>query len=62
MRRKHRKQQELQESNSGIGAVEVILILVILIGIVLIFKLQIRELAAILFDKVLSGSVTVLFE
>ena len=40
---------------SGIGVVEVILILVILIGLVVIFKEQITEIVEEIFEAITSG-------
>ena len=42
----------LREDNRGIGVVEVILILVILIGLVLIFKTEIEALVGTVFDAI----------
>ncbi|HIW21467.1 MAG TPA: hypothetical protein H9887_05545 [Candidatus Dorea intestinavium] len=43
-------------NEEGIGVVEVILILVVLIGLVLIFKNQLRALVETIFDKITSES------
>jgi Flp pilus assembly pilin Flp len=43
--------QFLREED-GMGTVEIILIIVVLIGIVIIFKSQITELVESLFDKI----------
>lgn len=40
-----------KKNNKGMGTVEMILIIVVLIGLVLIFKTQIQELAQIIFEK-----------
>ena len=40
---------------SGMGVVEIILILVILIGLVIIFKEQITEVVEEIFDSITSG-------
>ena len=45
----------LQE-DKGIGVVEVILILVVLIGLVIIFKTQLTELVNSIFEKIVSES------
>ena len=45
----------LQEED-GIGVVEVILILVVLIGLVLIFKSQLTSLVETIFEKITSES------
>ena len=46
-------------NNKGMGTVEIILIIVVLIGLVLIFKTQITELVQTVFDKIAvdSGSI-----
>ncbi len=45
--------------NKGMGTVEIILIIVVLIGLVLIFKTQITELVNSVFNKIAvdSGSI-----
>ena len=40
------------KDEDGMGTVEIILIIVVLIGVVLIFKTQITELVESIFDKV----------
>ena len=42
------------------GTVEVILIIVVLIGLVLIFKTQIRELTGVIFQKISADSSAIL--
>ena len=42
----------LEESNAGMGTVEIILIIVVLIGLVIIFKGQITELVNNIFEKI----------
>lgn len=42
----------LTESNAGMGTVEIILIIVVLIGLVIIFKGQITELVNNIFEKI----------
>lgn len=44
------------KNNKGIGVVEVILILVVLIGLVLIFKSQLTDLVNSIFQKITSES------
>lgn len=46
-------------NNKGMGTVEIILIIVVLIGLVLIFKTQITDLVQTVFDKIAvdSGSI-----
>lgn len=51
----YRLKQVLQEED-GIGVVEVILILVVLIGLVLIFKSQLTSLVETIFEKITSES------
>ena len=55
MWRWNRLKQVLQEED-GIGVVEVILILVVLIGLVLIFKSQLTSLVETIFEKITSES------
>ncbi len=43
-------------NNKGVGVVEIILILVVLIGLVLIFKSQLTTLVNDIFDKITSQS------
>ena len=43
-------------NNRGMGTVEMILIIVVLIGLVLIFKTQIRELVETVFQKIAADS------
>ena len=47
------------KDNKGMGTVEIILIIVVLIGLVLIFKTQITELVNSVFNKIAvdSGSI-----
>ena len=55
MWRWYRLKQVLQVED-GIGVVEVILILVVLIGLVLIFKSQLTSLVETIFEKITSES------
>lgn len=55
MWRWYRLKQVLQEEDE-IGVVEVILILVVLIGLVLIFKSQLTSLVETIFEKITSES------
>ncbi len=48
--------QELAQDIEGIGVVEVILILVVLIGLVLIFKDQLNNLVESIFQKITDES------
>lgn len=43
---------EVKEDNAGMGTVEVILIIVVLVGIVIIFKTQITDLVESIFSKI----------
>lgn len=52
--------KELAESNKGMGTVEMILIIVVLIGLVLIFKTQISELTQTVFQKISADSAAIL--
>ena len=47
---------EFMKEVYGIGVVEVILILVVLIGLVIIFKSQLTDLVQSIFDKITSES------
>ena len=51
--------QDLIKEEDGIGVVEVILILVVLIGLVLIFKSQITALVNDIFDTITEQAGTV---
>ncbi len=44
----------------GMGTVEIILIIVVLIGLVIIFKEQLRSLVESVFEKITSDSNTVM--
>lgn len=52
--------KELLKNNKGMGTVEMILIIVVLIGLVLIFKTQIGELTETIFDKIAVDSSAIL--
>lgn len=47
-------------NNRGMGTVEMILIIVVLIGLVLIFKTQIQELTSTIFEKIAVDSSAIL--
>lgn len=51
-----RRAWELLKDDRGVGVVEVILILVVLIGLVLIFKSQLTDLVNVIFEKITSES------
>ncbi len=42
----------MEKENTGMGTVEIILIIVVLVGIVIIFKSQITELVESIFSKI----------
>ena len=48
------------KDNAGMGTVEVILIIVVLIGLVIIFKTQLRSLVEKVFEKITKDSDTVM--
>lgn len=48
--------EECLKDESGIGVVEIILIVVVLIGLVIIFKTQLTELVQTIFNKITSES------
>ncbi len=52
--------KKLRKNNLGMGTVEMILIIVVLIGLVLIFKTQIQELAGTIFEKISADSAAIL--
>ncbi|MCI8709871.1 MAG: hypothetical protein HFG99_08415 [Dorea sp.] len=47
---------EILKEEAGVGVVEVILILVVLIGLVIIFKSQLTSLVQSIFEKITSES------
>ena len=48
------------QEEEGMGTVEIILIIVVLIGLVIIFKTQLRSLVESIFEKITSDSNTVM--
>ncbi len=48
--------QEFLKDESGAGVVEIILVLVVIIGIVIIFKKQLTNLVNSIFSKIVSQS------
>lgn len=50
----------MRTNNKGMGTVEIILIIVVLIGLVLIFKTQITQLATTIFEKIAMDSNSIL--
>lgn len=55
-----KKKNILKKNNKGMGTVEIILIIVVLIGLVLIFKTQIQELVETVFQKIAVDSSAIL--
>ena len=51
--------RQTMEDERGIGVVEVILILVVVIGLVIIFKSQLTSLVNTIFQKITSESATI---
>ncbi len=60
MRRKLKNFKEFMAEEQGMGTVEVILIIVVLIGLVIIFKKQLRTLVTNVFKKITEDSNTVM--
>ena len=52
--------QTFLQEEEGMGTVELILIIVVLIGLVIIFKTQLRSLVNTVFEKITSDSNTVM--
>ena len=52
--------REFLQEEEGMGTVEIILIIVVLIGLVIIFKTQLRSLVESVFEKITSDSNTVM--
>lgn len=50
---------EIWKDQRGMGVVEVILIIVVLIGLVIIFKTQITEVVNDIFEKIVSQSSSI---
>ena len=55
-----KKMLQWKMNNKGMGTVEMILIIVVLIGLVLIFKNQIQDLAEVIFEKIGADSSAIL--
>ncbi len=47
-------------NNKGMGTVEIILIIVVLIGLVIIFKSQIQDLVSAVFEKISADSSAIM--
>lgn len=54
------KARNFKNNNKGMTTVEMILIVVVLVGLVLIFKTQIQQLAGTIFQKIASDSAAIL--
>lgn len=52
--------KDLLKDESGMGTVEIILIIVVLIGLVIIFKTQLRALVEKVFEKITKDSNTIM--
>ena len=52
--------REFWHEEDGMGTVEIILIIVVLIGLVIIFKTQLRSLVEKIFEKITTDSNTVM--
>ena len=55
-----KKIRKRMRNNRGMGTVEMILIIVVLIGLVLIFKTQISDLVGNVFQKISADSAAIL--
>lgn len=60
MKKQEIKSRKKKSNNQGMGTVEMILIIVVLIGLVLIFKTQIQGLAGTIFEKISADSSAIL--
>lgn len=52
--------RDFLREEDGMGTVEIILIIVVLVGLVIIFKAQLRSLVQSVFEKITSDSGTVM--
>lgn len=52
--------RDFWKEEDGMGTVEIILIIVVLIGLVIIFKTQLRSLVESVFEKITQDSGTVM--
>lgn len=59
-KRKLKNLSDFFNEEAGMGTVEVILIIVVLIGLVLIFKTQLRSLVNTVFEKITEDSKSVM--
>ncbi len=55
-----KKWKQFMVEEEGMGTVEVILIIVVLIGLVIIFKKQLQTLVTNVFKKITEGSNTIM--
>lgn len=55
-----KKMKNIIKNDRGMGTVEMILIIVVLIGLVLIFKTQISDLVGNVFQKISADSAAIL--
>ncbi len=59
-KRKLKGLKNFLKEEEGMGTVEIILIIVVLIGLVIIFKTQLRSLVESVFEKITKDSKTVM--
>lgn len=52
--------KDFLREEEGMGTVEIILIIVVLVGLVIIFKAQLRSLVQSVFEKITSDSSTIM--
>ncbi len=52
--------KDFLREDEGMGTVEIILIIVVLVGLVIIFKAQLRSLVQSVFEKITSDSGTIM--
>ena len=52
--------KDFLKEEEGMGTVEIILIIVVLVGLVIIFKAQLRSLVQSVFEKITSDSSTIM--
>ncbi len=52
--------KKLKDDQSGVGVIEIVLILVILIGLVTVFKTQINDLLTRIFESITNSSNSIL--
>ena len=60
MKKRLKNFKEFMMEEKGMGTVEVILIIVVLIGLVIIFKKQLRTLVTNVFQKITEDSNTIM--